>query len=308
MPKAFCLKRGRQQHKSHREQNLAPMDATGRGRLPLGAKKWRIETEMADWTEEVTQAAGSNLAIIKGGTGKPLLVLHEELGHPGWLNWHAALAREHTLLIPIQPALGKSAKIDWLRNIHDLAMWYSWAFREKDLLPIDVIGFSLGGWIAAEMAAVNARQFRRMVLVAPMGIKAPEGEIMDIFSITARTSLGYSVHDHDATPEYSKLYGGERTPEQFEAFEDARTENTRLAWEPILHNPVLPHFLEGVTGLPTQIIWGREDVIVPVSAAEAYRKALRNTDVKVTIFDNCGHRPEIEKSNEFIKLVREFLA
>ena len=263
---------------------------------------------MAEWNEEVTQTAGSNLAIISGGTGKPLLVLHEELGHPGWLNWHAALAREHTLLIPVQPGLGKSAKIDWLRNIHDLAMWYSWAFREKDLVPIDVIGFSLGGWIAAEMATINSRQFRRLVLVAPMGIKPPEGEIMDIFSITARTSLSYSVYDHDATPEYNKLYGGERTPEQFEAFEDARTENTRLAWEPILHNPALPHFLEGVTGLPTQIIWGREDAIVPVSAAEAYRRALHNTDVKVTIFDHCGHRPEIEKSNEFVKLVREFLA
>jgi pimeloyl-ACP methyl ester carboxylesterase len=234
--------------------------------------------------------------MIKGGSGKPLLVLHEELGHPGWLSWHAALAREHTLLIPIQPGLGKSTKIDWLRN------------REKDLYPIDVIGFSLGGSIAAEMATVNTRQFRRMVLVAPMGIKPPEGEIMDIFSITARTSLSYSVYDQDATPEYNKLYGGERTPEQFEAFEDARTENTRLAWEPILHNPALPHFLEGVTGLPTQIVWGREDAIVPVSAAEAYRKALGNTDVKVTIFDHCGHRPEIEKSNEFIKLVREFLA
>jgi pimeloyl-ACP methyl ester carboxylesterase len=263
---------------------------------------------MAEWTEEVTQVAGSNLAIIKGGTGKPLLVLHEELGHPGWLTWHAALAREHTLLIPIQPALGKSAKIDWLRNIHDLAMWYSWAFREKDLFPLDVIGFSLGGWIAAEMATVNPRQFRRMVLVAPMGIKPPEGEILDIFSITARTSLSYSVYDQDATSEYNKLYGGERTPEQFEAFEDARTENTRLAWEPILNNPVLSHFLESVTGLPTQIIWGREDATVPVSAAEAYRKALHNTDVKVTIFDHCGHRPEIEKSSEFIKLVREFLA
>ena len=276
--------------------------------LTVGAKKRRTKTEMAEWTEEVTQVAGSNLAMVKGGSGKPLLVLHEELGHPGWLSWHTALAHEHTLLIPIQPALGKSAKIDWLRNIHDLAMWYSWALREKDLFPIDVIGFSLGGCIAAELATINARQFRRMVLVAPMGIKPPEGEIMDIFSITARTSLSYSVYDHDATPEYNKLYGGERTPEQFEAFEDARTENTRLAWEPILHNPALPHFLESVSGLPVQIIWGREDAIVPVSAAEAYRKALRNTEVKVTTFDHCGHRPEIEKSNEFIKMVREFLA
>jgi pimeloyl-ACP methyl ester carboxylesterase len=75
-----------------------------------------------------------------------------------------------------------------------------------------------------------------------------------------------------------------------------------------MNSPTLPHFLESVSGLPTQIVWGREDAIVPVSACEAYRTALKNTEVKVTIFDHCGHRPETEKSAEFIKLVREFLA
>jgi len=263
---------------------------------------------MAEWTEEVTHVAGSDLEVIRGGQGKPLLVLHEELGHPGWLSWHSALAKEHTLIIPIQPGLGKSAKIDWIRNIHDLAMWYSWVLREMNLAPIDVIGFSTGGWIAAEMATINGKQLRKMVLVGPAGIKPPEGEIMDVFSVTARTSLNASVYDAEATPEFAKLYGGERTPEQFEAFEDARTEMARLTWEPIMNDPALSHFLEGVSGLPTQIIWGREDAVVPVSACEAYRKALKNTDVKVTIFDQCGHRPEIEKSAEFIKLVREFLA
>ncbi|MGH7839927.1 MAG: alpha/beta fold hydrolase [Candidatus Binataceae bacterium] len=262
---------------------------------------------MAEWTEEVTQVAGTNLAIIKGGTGKPLLVLHEELGHPGWMSWHAALAKEHTLLIPIQPALGKSAKIDWIRNIHDLALFYSWVLRDLNLAPLDAIGFSVGGWTAAEMATINARQFNKLVLVAPAGIKPPDGEIADVFSITARTSLNLSVHNHDA-PEFAKLYGGERTPEQFEAFEDARTENARLTWEPIMNNPALAHLLEGVKGLPVQIVWGREDAIVPVSAAEAYRKALKHTDAKLAIYEQCGHRPEIEQPAEFIKLVREFLA
>ena len=70
----------------------------------------------------------------------------------------------------------------------------------------------------------------------------------------------------------------------------------------------LPYFLQGVKGLPTQIIWGKNDATVPVSAAEAYRSALKNTDVKVTVFDDCGHRPEIEKPEAFLKLVREFLA
>jgi pimeloyl-ACP methyl ester carboxylesterase len=263
---------------------------------------------MAEWTEEITHLAGTDLAIIKGGTGKPLLILHEELGHPGWLSYHQALAKDRTLIIPIQPGFGKSPRVDIIRSFHELGLFYSWMLREMDLAPIDVIGFSTGGWTAAEMAVANARQFRKMVLVAPPGIKAPEGEIMDVFAVTIGTQLNATVYQADATPEFRKLYGGVRTPEQFEAFEDARTETARIAWDPILHNPSLPYFLQGVKGLPTQLIWGKNDAVVPVSVCGAYQTALKNTDVKAMVFDQCGHRPEIEKPEPFLKLVREFLA
>jgi pimeloyl-ACP methyl ester carboxylesterase len=259
------------------------------------------------WREEITRVAGTDLAIIKGGSGRPLLVLHEELGHPGWLNWHTALARDHAILIPIQPGVGKSPRLEWIRSIHELGLFYNWVLREIKLAPIDVIGFSTGGWVAAEMASADPALIRKMVLVAPAGVRPPEGEIMDIFAVSARTELNASVYDRENTPEFTRLYGGERTPEQFEAFEEARTENVRLAWDPILHNTSLPHFLGGVRGVATQIIWGREDAIIPVSAADAYRAALKNTDVSVAIFDHCGHRPEIEQAAQFIKLVSDFL-
>ena len=94
---------------------------------------------MADWTEEVTHVAGTELAIVKGGSGKPLLVLHEELGHPGWGSWHAALAKQHTLMIPIQPGLGKSPKIDWIRSMSHLGLFYGRVVRELKLAPLNVI-------------------------------------------------------------------------------------------------------------------------------------------------------------------------
>src|SRR6202158_5836923 len=126
--------------------------------------------EMAgDWSEESTHLAGTALAIIKGGQGKPLLVLHEEMGHPGWLNWHAALAKERTILIPIQPGYGKSPRVEAIRNVHELGLFYIWVLNEMNLAPIDVIGISIGGWTAAEMATANAKIFRKMVLVAPSG-------------------------------------------------------------------------------------------------------------------------------------------
>jgi len=264
---------------------------------------------MADWKEEVTRVAGTDLAIIRGGRGKPLLVLHEELGHPGWLNWHDALSAERTLIIPVQPGMGNSPRVEHLMNVHHLGLFYAWVLRDLGLAPIDVLGFSFGGWVAAEMATVNSGLFGKMALVAPMGIRPPEGELMDIFTVTIGAQLSSTVYDRDATPEYGSIYGGgERSPTRMEAFEDARTETARLAWEPILNNPSLPYFLQGVKGLPTQLIWGREDRVVPVSAATAYQKALANTEVRLKVFDQCGHRPEIEKSAEFIKTMREFLA
>jgi pimeloyl-ACP methyl ester carboxylesterase len=259
-------------------------------------------------TENIARAAGAEIAVIRGGSGKPLLILHDELGYPGWLSWNERLAVERALVIPLQPGFGRTERIDWIRSYRDLAGLYSQVMREWDAAPIDVIGFSAGGFIAAEMAAADPRIFSRMVLVAPMGIKPSSGEIMDIFAVTVRNHLLATVADPANTPEFMKVYGGPMTPEQFEAFEDARTENARLAWEPILHNQTLPFFLPSVRNLPVQVIWGREDAIVPVSAAAAYRDALRNTGVKVAIFDHCGHRPEIEKPAEFLQMVREFLA
>src|ERR1700675_4240577 len=142
-----------------------------------------------DWSEEITHVAGTDLAIIKGGQGKPLLVLHEEMGHPGWLNWHAALAKERTLMIPIQPGYGKSPRVEAIRNVHELGLFYIWVLNEMKLAPIDVIGFAIGGWTSAEKATANRKIFHKMMLVAPSGIKPVEGEILDIFAVTIGTQV-----------------------------------------------------------------------------------------------------------------------
>src|SRR5499426_2775621 len=259
-----------------------------------------------EWEESIVHVASTELTFIKGGTGRPLLVLHEELGHPGWLRWHAALAQSHTLHIPLHPGFGTSPRVEWVSSVRDLACLYARVLQEMGLSPIDVIGFSLGGWIAAEMAANCAQQFRRMVLVAPAGIRPSEGDIMDMFTVSARAYLHASVHDPAQTSEFLLLYGGDPTPEQFEAWEEARAETARLAWRPYLYNPSLGPLLEGVRGLPTLVLWGRQDKVVPVSVAEVFKKSIPGA--QLVVFDNCGHRPEVEKQTEFTQQLQRFLA
>jgi len=124
--------------------------------------------------DEIIRTGGIDLAIIKGGSGKPLLMLHDELGYPGWMTWNTRISEQRTLLIPLQPGFGKTPRVDWISSYRDLACFYARMLREQRLDPIDVIGFSAGGYIAAEMVASDPRIFRRMVLVAPMGINRPQ--------------------------------------------------------------------------------------------------------------------------------------
>jgi pimeloyl-ACP methyl ester carboxylesterase len=257
------------------------------------------------WAEQSVTVDGTNLVVESGGAGNPLLVLHDELGNPGWLKWHRALSRRRTIIIPMHPGFGRTERAEWMLSIRDMAGFYSRYLKEQGLAPLDVIGFSLGGWIAAEMAAANPGQFRKMVLVAPAGIRPPRGEILDVFQLMAPQQLLAGVLDPASTPEFSELYGGAPTPEQFEMFEEARAHTARLAWTPYLHNPTLPHLLSIAAGLPTLIVWGEQDAVVPPSAGEAYRDAIKGA--RLVKFSNCGHRPEIEKSTEFIREVESFL-
>jgi len=264
-----------------------------------------MEEHGREWRQETVRLGGTDLVIEKGGRARPLLILHEELGYPGWMKWNSALAQDHTLLIPMHPGFGATAALDWIRSVRDLAGFYSIFVREQKLAPVDVIGFSFGGWIAAEMAAANPDQFRRLILVAPAGIKPSHGEIADIFQMMAPDQLQSSVLDPENTPEFIDLYGG-MGPEAFQLMEEARAQTARLAWQPFMHNPSLGNLLGIVTtALPTLIIWGAQDSIVPLSAAEDYKRAIRSA--KVVVFDKCGHRPEVEKSTDFVREAQSFL-
>ena len=260
---------------------------------------------MANWTEETVKVAGTELVLVRGGSGRPLLMLHDELGYPGWVSWNDALAAEREFIIPLQPGFGKSTRLDWVRSYRDLGGFYARVLREMHLAPIDVIAFSAGGYIAAEMAASDPHIFSHMVLSAPMGLKPTEGEIFDFLAVTIRTCLMQTVSNPEA-PEFAKIYGGEMTPEQFELFEDARSETARLGWEPFMYNPSLGYLLEGVTQLPTLLIWGEEDAVVPRGCIDAYQKAIPSA--QVVVIPGVGHRPEVEDPEIFVQAVKAFLA
>lgn len=244
------------------------------------------------------------VAVVRGGSGRPLLVLHDELGYPGWMAWNDALGAHRELIIPLQPGYGVTPKLDWVRTYRDLAVFYARMVREQGWAGCEVIGFSAGAYIAAEMAVGCPSLFSKMTLVGPLGCRPTEGEIFDFLAVTIRSHVAATVTREDA-PEFAEIYGGGMTPVQFELFEDARAETARIGWEPFMFNDALPHHLQGLGNLPTLLIRGGEDLIAPHGCIEAYQQALPN--VTTLTIPGVGHRPEIEDSAAFVSAVSAFI-
>jgi len=259
---------------------------------------------VGELVEDVVEVGGVPVVMLRGGSGRPLMFLHDELGYPGWMGWNDDLAGDRSFIVPMQPGFGRTPRVEWFRTVRDVAAFYVRFLRESGLGSIDIVGFSAGAWVAAEIAATDPALVDRLVLVAPLGIRPEEGEIFDFLAVTMRRHVAATVSNRD-TEELRAIYGGGISPEQFELFEAARAEISRLAWEPFMFDPTLAHRLEGVAGVDSLIVWGDEDQIVPRGVAEAYARALPGS--RLEVIPGVGHRPEIEDREQFVEVVSQFL-
>jgi pimeloyl-ACP methyl ester carboxylesterase len=254
--------------------------------------------------EERIRVGGIEVHTWVGGQGAPLLFLHGAGGNRGWTRWLAQVAERFTVWAPTHPGFGLSGDADWMEGIDDLARFYLWLIDAAGLGRPHLVGHSIGGWTAAEMATMSPGALDRLVLVAPVGLKPETGEILDIFYYPPPQLLGLTVHDPKTVPEWDELFGRAPTPAQLELAERNREMAARLAWKPYMHNPRLPAFLPRVAN-PTLIVWGREDRIVPLACGEQYRRLL--PDARLAVLERCGHLPPFEEPDALARLVTEFL-
>lgn len=254
---------------------------------------------------EVTiQVAGVDVHAWTGGQGDPLLVLHGAGGNRGFTRWLRQVAERYTVWAPTHPGFGASGDADWMEGVDDLARFYLWFIDAVGLGRPHLLGQSLGGWTAAELATMAPGAIERLVLVSAGGLKPETGEILDVFYTPAAQLRAMTVHDSTTIPEWDELYGRPPTPADLEIATRNQEMTARLAWKPYMHDPRLPHFLPRVTN-PSLIVWGREDRIVPVVCGEQYRRLLPNA--RLTVLDQCGHLPAIERPDAFARLVLDFL-
>jgi pimeloyl-ACP methyl ester carboxylesterase len=254
--------------------------------------------------ERTISVGGVAVHTWVGGRGDPLLVLHGAGGNRGFTRALRRLAERHAVWAPTHPGFGGSGDADWMEGIDDLARFYLWFVDAAGLGRPHVLGHSIGGWTAAEMAAMSPGSLRRLVLVAPAGLKPEAGEILDIFYEPLPRLRELTVHDPAGVPEWDELFGRAPTPAELETAVRNREMTARLTWKPYMHNPRLARFLPRVANR-TLIVWGREDRIVPVACGEQYRRALPHA--RLAVLERCGHLPPIEQPEAFADLVLDFL-
>jgi pimeloyl-ACP methyl ester carboxylesterase len=253
------------------------------------------------WTSETIPIAGAALHVARSGSGTPLLLLHHDIGTLENLPFYDALARRFTVLIPSHPGYDQSERPAWMRNVRDVAVVHQWLISRLGLSDVSVVGLGFGGWIAAEMATMAPRAFKKLVLVGAMGIKPEHGDIADqaLVSYIDYVRLGFS--DQRV---YDRLYGAETPTKTLEQWDLNREMTFRIAWKPYMYNASLPHLLGGVA-TPTLVVWGRKDRIVPLECGERYVKAL--PQARLEVVDGAGHFVEMEKPDELAKLVGGFV-
>jgi pimeloyl-ACP methyl ester carboxylesterase len=242
--------------------------------------------------------------VARGGDGPPVLVLHHDIGSPERPALHDALARHFTVFAPSHPGYDGSPRPDWMRSVRDVAVVYQalLAGHERTRAPgtVTLIGLGFGGWIAAEMATMAPRAFRRLVLVGAMGLKPERGEIADQALLSYIDYVRRGFADQGA---FDRIFGAEPPTSQLEQWDLNREMTFRIAWKPYMYNPTLPHLLGGVA-TPALVVGGRDDRIVPLECGERYAKAL--ADARLEIVEGAGHFVDLEKPDELAGLVTRF--
>ncbi|MEX0785157.1 MAG: alpha/beta hydrolase [Dehalococcoidia bacterium] len=243
-------------------------------------------------------------SLYQAGSGDPLLFLH---GSPGLRQgpYLEQLAEQFTVYAPLHPGVGESTGLDHIDDIVDLALYYYDLMDELGLESAHVVGHSLGGMLGAEMAALCPHRVRRLVLTNPVGLWRDEEPVLDFFTLSAEQLLPYIVHDVESET-VKQAFARPDSPDammegMFQRMQ-ALTAAGKFLWP--IPDKGLKRRIHRIQA-PTLILWGESDRLVPPSYAEDFRSRIR--DSRVVILKECAHLPMIEKPDEFVSVVAEFL-
>ncbi|HEX6526128.1 MAG TPA: alpha/beta hydrolase [Streptosporangiaceae bacterium] len=203
------------------------------------------------------------------------------------------------VIVPVHPGFAGTVRPEYLHSMRGLALTYIHLLDELDLTGVTVIGNSIGGWIAAEMAIHASPRISGVVLADAGGLQVDDHPAADFFSLTPDqvTEMAYYQPDQfrvdaDALPEQAKVaIAGNRAALQAYTMQG-------------MTDPSLPRQLSSVR-VPVLVVWGAADRIYPPQHGEAFAKAVPGA--RLVVLDKAGHLPQLEAPSALLAAVLDFV-
>jgi len=242
---------------------------------------------MARFKREELTVDGVKTVVHSAGTGEPVVFFHGA-GTVDGFDFAEPWADKFRVIVPYHPSFGASGDDTTFVDLHDYVMHYLELFDLLKLETFNLVGLSLGGYLAAKFASEHGHRVRKLALIAPAGIIDPKHPMLDVLMIPGDQIPGLLTSNFEVIkkrlPEKPDLdFIGDRYRESGTV--------ARLLWE----RPADPKFMRYLhrVRMPTMIVWGDEDKIIPVQHTETWRKLVPHADIRV--YKGAGHLVHLEK-------------
>jgi pimeloyl-ACP methyl ester carboxylesterase len=244
---------------------------------------------------------GLRVAYRRRGAGPPTLYLHGAGLTRMWLPLYEQLAKSVDLIAPEHPGYGETEMPEWLDGFDDLVIHYDALLDTLELERVHLVGYSLGGWIAAELAVFHPRRFDSLTLVTPIGLRIPGKPLGDVFAMDPERL--FMTMFNDPANAAQVLPDIESLDEIEHQFGEAAT-LARLAWNPRF-DPKLERRLARVT-CPTLVVRAEHDRMVPDEMAERYAELI--ADARIETVPGTGHALIVEQPEKTANVISSFIA
>jgi pimeloyl-ACP methyl ester carboxylesterase len=237
---------------------------------------------------------------LQGRQGHPFLLLHGGGGPQTVAPFAGLLAEQRPARVftPVHPGFGGTARPGWLTDVPTLAQVYVQLLDELDLTDVAVVGNSIGGWIAAELAALGSDRITSVTIVNGVGIQVPGHPVADTFSLTPVELSRLSFHDP------SKFRMDPNPSEALRAVMAAnRTALEVYSGPNAMADPTLNERLSKAT-LPTLVVWGESDQVVDADYGRAFAAAI--PDARFELLRETGHMPQVETPEQLLPVLWDF--
>lgn len=260
-----------------------------------------MATAVQTGRRETLRVDECDVSYQRGGTGAPLLFLHGAGGVFEWLPFMERLAERYDVIVPDHPGFGRSGVPDWFDNIHDLAYFYLDFIEALGLRGVHLVGNSLGGWIACELAVRQTGPLASLTLAAPAGLRIPGARKLDTFLMTPQAIARKLFAD----PAFAERPVAQTPSDEIAELQLKNLYSfARVAWQPRLFDPHLAKWLHRID-VPTLVVWGDSDQLIPPVYAEEFARLIPGA--RKQILTGCGHLPQVEQADRFVELVTRFI-